>query len=139
MSKLPSKYNSTISNKNDINELSKSRIITNNLVYIIGLSENISSREILLKNEYLGQYGTIKKLVINKKKAYNLNNRYGPSYSAYVTYSEPYEASIAILVLDNILIDNHLIRASFGTTKYCQYFLKGKECTNKDCLYLLSS
>ena len=136
MSKLPSKYNSTISNKNDINELSKSRIITNNLVYIIGLSENISSRDILLKNEYLGQYGTIKKLVINKKKAYNLNNRYGPSYSAYVTYSEPYEASIAILVLDNIQVDNHLIRASFGTTKYCQYFLKGKECTNKDCLYL---
>ena len=34
------------------------------------------------------------------------------------------------------MIDNHIIRASFGTTKYCSYFLKGIECTNKECLFL---
>jgi CCR4-NOT transcription complex subunit 4 len=34
------------------------------------------------------------------------------------------------------MIDNHLIRASFGTTKYCSYFLKGIECNNKECLFL---
>ena len=76
------------------------------------------------------------KTVVNKNKAYNQNNIYGPSYSAYVTYSKPSEASIAILSLDNTKIDNHVIRASFGTTKYCSYYLKGIECSNKECLFL---
>ena len=106
----------------ELNEMSQSRIITKNLVYVIGISENLSKKDTLIKYEYFGQYGKIKKIIINKKKAYNLNNPFGPSYSAYVTYSKPYEASIAILALDNIYIDNHLIRASFGTTKYCQFF-----------------
>ena len=34
------------------------------------------------------------------------------------------------------MIDNHIIRASFETTKYCSYFVKGIECTNKECLFL---
>ena len=44
------------------------RIITENLVYIIGLSESIADRNTLIKFEYLGQYGKILKIVINKKK-----------------------------------------------------------------------
>ena len=122
--------------KQDMEELSDARIITKNLVYIIGLSSNIANKEKLNKYEYLGQYGTIQKIVVNRSKAYNLNSVHGPSYSAYVTYSKPYEASIAILSLDDKMIDNHIIRASFGTTKYCSYFLKGIECTNKECLFL---
>ena len=27
-------------------------------------------------------------------------------------------------------------RASFGTTKYCNSFISGRECTNSECLYL---
>ena len=122
--------------KHEIEELADARIITKNLVYIIGLSSSLADRAKLNKYEYLGQYGTIIKTVVNKNKAYNQNNIYGPSYSAYVTYSKPSEASIAILSLDNTKIDNHLIRASFGTTKYCSYYLKGIECSNKDCLFL---
>ena len=30
----------------------------------------------------------------------------------------------------------HSIRACFGTTKYCNAFLRYQECTNPDCLYL---
>ena len=122
--------------KHEIEELADARIITKNLVYIIGLSSSLADRAKLNKYEYLGQYGTIIKTVVNKNKAYNQNNIYGPSYSAYVTYSKPSEASIAILSLDNTKIDNHVIRASFGTTKYCSYYLKGIECSNKDCLFL---
>jgi len=29
-----------------------------------------------------------------------------------------------------------LLRAAFGTTKYCTYFLKNTACTNPDCMYL---
>ena len=117
-------------------DLTESRIITKNLVYVIGLSSSIANKDTLLKPEYFGQYGTIIKIVVNKSKAYNQNSPYGPSYSAYVTFSRPSEASIAILSLDETMVDNHLIRASFGTTKYCSFFLKGVECTNKDCLFL---
>ena len=130
------RYNHSYREKQDMDELIDSRIITKNLVYIIGLSSNIANKEKLNKYEYLGQYGTIIKTVVNKNKAYNQNNPHGPSYSAYVTYSKPSEASIAILSLDNKMIDNHVIRASFGTTKYCSFFLKGIECNNKDCLFL---
>lgn len=98
-------------------ELTNSRIITKNLVYVIGLSSSIANKEKLMKREYFGQYGTITKIVVNKTKAYNQNSPYGPSYSAYVTFSKPQEASIAILSLDETIIDNHLVRASFGTTK----------------------
>ena len=122
--------------KQDIEELADARIITKNLVYVIGLSSSIANKEKLSKFEYLGQYGSIVKIVVNKNKAYNQNSPHGPSYSAYVTFSKPSEASIAILSLDDTMIDNHLIRASFGTTKYCSYFLKGIECNNKECLFL---
>ena len=119
-----------------IEEFSESRIITKNLVYVIGLSSSIANKDKLLRYEYFGQYGTIVKIVVNKSKAYNQNSPNGPSFSAYVTFSKPSEASIAILSLDETMIDNHLVRASFGTTKYCSFFLKGVECTNKECLFL---
>ena len=119
-----------------INDNSSNRIISKNLVYIIGLSESIADKNILIKYEYLGQYGKILKIIINKKKAYNKNNKYGPTYSAYITYNDAKEASIAILSIDKIIIDNNLIRASFGTTKYCQYYLDKNKCINKNCVYL---
>lgn len=130
------KTNSSRPNYQIQEDLSESRIITKNLVYVIGLSSSIANKDKLIKYEYFGQYGTIIKIVVNKNKAYNQNSPYGPSYSAYVTFSKPSEASIAILSLDETMVDNHLIRASFGTTKYCSFFLKGVECTNKDCLFL---
>jgi CCR4-NOT transcription complex subunit 4 len=74
--------------------------------------------------------------VVNKSKAYNHNGPNGPSYSAYISYSSEMEASIAILAIDNIAVDEHILRASYGTTKYCTFFLKNSECPNKDCLYL---
>jgi CCR4-NOT transcription complex subunit 4 len=101
----------------NLNDMADARIIRKNLVYVIGLSSRIATNEILQSKEFFGQYGTIIKTVVNKNKAYNSNNSNGPSYSAYITYSKPYESSIAILALDNVIVDNHLIRASFGTTK----------------------
>ena len=115
----------------------KSRIIQKNLVYLIGLSLDLVKIENKLKSfEYFGQYGKILKLVINKKKIYNSNGPNGPSYTCFVTYSTNEESSLAILSLDNTIIDNHEIKANYGTTKYCMNFLKKWECKNKDCIYL---
>lgn len=52
----------------------------------------------LIKPEYLGQYGTISKVVVNTSKAYNSQRNVGPCYSAYITYANERQASIAILV-----------------------------------------
>jgi len=46
------------------------------------------------------------------------------------------ESSLAILSLDDTIIDNHQLKANYGTTKYCMNFLKNWECKNKDCIYL---
>ena len=35
-----------------------------------------------------------------------------------------------------IRIDGHHLRASYGTTKYCNNFIRGVSCSNPDCVYL---
>ena len=76
--------------------------------------------------------------MVNRNKTYNGNGPNGPSYSCHVTYSSIDESSLAILALDNAVIDNHVFKASYGTTKYCSNFLRNSVCLNKDCLYLHS-
>ena len=128
-----SKFLSTLYN---INNLTKIRILQKNIVYIIGLPLNLASEEKLQKYEYLGQYGKIRKIIVNKN-GYSQNKKSNITYSAYITYSSFEEASLALLSIDNNLYDNNnLLRASFGTTKYCNFFLKGIDCINRDCLYM---
>ena len=136
--KLFSKHLISPTNNSTI-PLEQSRIIQKNLVYIIGLSSNLINKESELKKfEYFGQYGKIIKLVINKNKIYNNNKSNEPNYSCHITYSNETESSLAILALENSIIDNHLIKASYGTNKYCNNFLKNSICMNKDCVYLHS-
>ncbi|KAL4493471.1 hypothetical protein ABPG72_007479 [Tetrahymena utriculariae] len=121
------------------NDLAKVRVIKKNLVYVIGLAPEIANEETLLKKEYFSQYGKITKIVVNTNNAYNPKGPNGPSYSAYITYSSEREASMAILGTEEYQINDRIIRASYGTTKYCSYFLKQQECPNlPDCLYLHS-
>ena len=129
--------NNNVPHNKTLKYLQNIRIIKKNLVYLIGLSKSLISLENKLKSyEYLGQYGLIEKFVINKLKTYNSTNPNGPSYSCHITFSNSSESSLAILALDNIEIDNHIIKASYGTTKYCLNYLKNNSCNNKYCLYL---
>ena len=73
---------------------------------------------------------------MNTQHVYNPKGAVGPSYGAYITYSEPREAALAILSADEFTLERRLLRASFGTTKYCSFFLKDQKCVNKECLYL---
>lgn len=123
-------------NLQKLSKLANLRIIQKHLVYVIGLSSTLANKDILSKEEYFGQYGSISKIVVNKSKAYNPDGPHGPSFSAYISYCSSKEAAVAILSIDNIEIDGHIIRASFGTTKYCSFFLKQLDCPNKECLYL---
>ena len=53
-------------------------------------------------------------------------------YSAYITYSNETEAAYAILCVDSLLIEGKILRAFFGTTKYCNYFINNQVCPNLD-------
>ena len=111
------------------------RVINKKIVYIIGIPYEIATEETLSKKEYLGQYGTIHKIIVNRN-GYIKNESNIPTYSSYVTYSNEIEASLALLSLNNSTVFNHKLNACYGTNKYCNSFLKGIECNNKDCLFL---
>ena len=59
------------------------------------------------------------------------------SFAAHITYSTPEDASLAILALDKFMFDGRKIRASYGRTKFCKYFLQNTICPDrKNCPYL---
>ena len=105
------------------------RVICKNILYLIGIPIEIANEDTLIKKEYLGQYGSIQKIIINK-------NGYLKNELDYPTYSSQIEASLALLALNNSNHLNHKLSACYCTNKYCNSFLKGVECTNKDCYYL---
>ena len=120
--------------KNQINlnfqKFSKFRIIQKNLVHFQGFPEELNDVNILASPEYFGQYGTINKICLVPIKD---NRTY---HSAYITFQTEEQAAYCILAVDSIKIKNHLVRAFFGTTKYCNNFIKGYPCLNKTCKFL---
>jgi CCR4-NOT transcription complex subunit 4 len=98
--------------------------------------------------EYFGQYGKIQKIMVKNKEGCNsMSDRLGDesssstksllSFAAHITFSTPEEASLAILALDKHVFDSRKIRASFGRTKFCKFFLQNTECPERaSCPYL---
>ena len=80
-------------------KLANLRVIQKTLVYVIGLAPDIAQESTLRSMEFFGQYGKIEKIVINTNNIYN-GSRGGPSYSAYMTFSNPRDSAIAILSVD---------------------------------------
>ena len=118
----------------NIEYLRKLRIIKKNLIHIHGIPKSIAMMNLLGTDEYLGQYGKIIRFIMSYKVNQE-NNQI--AYSAYITYSNELEAAIAILCIDSLLIEGKIIRAFFGTTKYCNFFLNDGKCRNKDkCRFL---
>jgi len=120
----------------DKRSLHNVRVIQRNLVYVIGLPLSIASEEDLRRGEYFGQYGKILKVVVNHNHGAPPKDPRHGSASAYITFSYKEDAKAAIQSIDGFLWDGRLIRASFGTTKYCNNFLRNLPCTNPECLYL---
>ena len=115
-------------------ELSKQRIIQKNLVHFQGFPDRLYNKELLCSKDYFGQYGKISKIILTFKIDKKSNKR---SNSAYLTFSSCQEAAYAILSVDSIKIDNQLVRAFFGTTKYCNHFLNNFKCFNSEkCMFL---
>lgn len=115
-------------------ELSKQRIIQKNLVHFQGFPDRLYSKELLCSREYFEQYGIISKIILTSKFDKKSNKK---SNSAYLTFATSEQAAYAILSVDSIKIDNQLVRAFFGTTKYCNHFLNNFKCFNSEkCMFL---
>ena len=112
------------------------RIVKRDLVYLIGLDERLAHEALLGRADMIGQYGQIRKIVINKDKPFGRGTSVGISFSAYVTFASSFEATLCILALDDFEVDGRSLKATFGMTKYCLSFTKGQACPNPDCLFL---
>jgi hypothetical protein len=127
-------YNTSTLTEAESKKLSKQRIIQKNLVHFQGFPDRLYSKEILASEEYFGQYGLISKIILTNKIERNSKKR---SNSAYVTFFSCEQAAYAILSVDSIKIDDMLVRAFFGTTKYCNHFLNNFRCYNSEkCMFL---
>ena len=115
----------------DRKHLHNYRVVQRNLVYIIGVPSTIATEETLRRPEYFGQYGRIAKVVVHRNHSSSHS-----TVSAYITFTYKDDARAAIQALEGFWLDGHQMRASFGTTKYCNNFIRGVPCNNPECVYL---
>ena len=113
-------------------QLANVRVVQKNLVYVLGLPPKLCTEDVLKSNDYFGQYGKITKVVINRKT----NNQ---NTGVYITYLKKDDAQRAIEQVDGTDFEGKVLRATFGTTKYCSYYLKGQPCQNIGCQFLHES
>jgi len=122
--------------------LANMRVVQKNLVYVVGLSPKLAREEFIptLKGpDYFGQYGRVAKILISKRMT---SHKYGhgshdPSMGVYVTSQSKEDAARAIVAIDGSKEPGgRIIRASYGTTKYCTSYLRNMPCSNAGCTYL---
>lgn len=117
--------------------LANMRVVQQNLVYAVGIPLEICTEEILRGNDFFGSFGKAVKISVNRSNQYaSALAKHGPTGSAYVTFKRSEDALRCIKALDGAAWAGKPIKACFGTTKYCNAFLKGVPCNNPDCLYL---
>ncbi|CAL5001009.1 unnamed protein product [Urochloa decumbens] len=117
--------------------LASVRVIQRNLVYIIGLPAHLCNESVLERREYFAQYGKVLKVSVSRpngppSQQASANN----NISVYITYAKEEEAIRCIQSVHNFVLEGKVLRACFGTTKYCHAWLRNMTCGNPDCLYL---
>lgn len=133
------------------------RVVQRNVVYVVGLGSRFAKEEvrlltalfhirnkrmprkmipILRSSEYFGQYGKITKILLVKRTPTGARNSV---VGLYITYYRREDAARAITSVDGAPSPSgggDVMRASYGTTKYCIAFLRNVACTNNGCLDL---
>ncbi|KAK9239969.1 hypothetical protein V1525DRAFT_396475 [Lipomyces kononenkoae] len=115
--------------------LSGMRVIQKNLVYVVGLNPHIPHEELLNTlrgDQFFGQYGKIQKIVVNRRNGASGNGGIG----VYVTYVKKEDAAKCIAAVDGSMNDAKILRAAYGTTKYCSSYLRNQPCPNPNCMFL---
>lgn len=117
---------------NNRSELSKTRVLQSNLVYVTGVPNSLTVEELKSPN-FFGKYGTVLKIV-PKHSTHIEAHRH--TYALYITYTTDESAKDCILSSADTYLGGNLLKCSFGTTKFCTSFLDNKHCANKDCMFL---
>jgi CCR4-NOT transcription complex subunit 4 len=112
--------------------LEDARIIQRTLVYIINLPASVSDENTIASPLYFGKYGRITKIHITSGH----HNSQDLTFGAYITYSTEEEAAVCIKTCHEHFLDGKKLTVTFGTTKYCSYFLKNSRCPKNDCVFL---
>ncbi|KAF2719207.1 hypothetical protein K431DRAFT_305367 [Polychaeton citri CBS 116435] len=115
--------------------LAGQRVVQKNLVYVTGLAPSSQEDQLLqtLRGpDYFGQYGKIIKIVVSKAR--DLSHPH--SIGVYVTYERKEDAATCIEAVDGSRNGERTLRAQFGTTKYCSAYLRGDQCSNRNCMFL---
>ncbi|OAD02275.1 hypothetical protein MUCCIDRAFT_144472 [Mucor lusitanicus CBS 277.49] len=116
-------------------QLSNVRVVQKNLVYVLGLISFRADPPYSHKqNEFFKKYGRIEKVVISKRSAPSTGS--SSSVGIYVTFARKEDAGKAIEGINGMEVDGKTVRASYGTTKYCTYYLRHMACPNPNCMYL---
>ncbi|KAI8384222.1 RING/Ubox like zinc-binding domain-containing protein [Radiomyces spectabilis] len=115
-------------------QLSNVRVVQKNLVYVLGLPSKYASAE----HEFFKKYGKVLKLVMSKRTTAPSTNHPNATTSVgiYVTYARKEDAAKAIAGINGAVCGGRVLRASYGTTKYCTYYLRHMACPNPNCMYL---
>ncbi|PPQ77531.1 hypothetical protein CVT25_011328 [Psilocybe cyanescens] len=119
--------------------LANVRVVQRNVVYVVGIGPRFAKEELiptLRSNEYFGQYGKITKILLVKR---NSPGGGGPVVGLYITYHRREDAARAISAVDGTPSPGggrEVMRASYGTTKYCMAFLRGVACSDHSCMNL---
>jgi hypothetical protein len=90
----------------------------------------------LRSNEYFGQYGKISKIIVTKRTAPGSSSSV---VGLYITYHRREDATRCITLVDGAPppgSGSEVMRASYGTTKYCMAFLRGVSCSDHSCMNL---
>ncbi|XP_047330025.1 uncharacterized protein LOC124933635 [Impatiens glandulifera] len=117
-------------------DLTNVRVIQRRMAYVIGLPLSLADEDLLQRKEYFGLYGKVSKVSLSRTSGGTIQQFVNDSCSVYITYSKEEEAIRCIQSVHGFLLDGRLLRASFGTAKYCHAWLRNMPCTNPACLYL---
>ncbi|KAG6906549.1 hypothetical protein DXG01_013235 [Tephrocybe rancida] len=120
--------------------LANVRVVQRNVVYVVGIGPRFAKEEListLRSNEYFGQYGKITKILLVKRTP---SGGGAPVVGLYITYHRREDAARAIAAVDGAPSTGgargDVMRASYGTTKYCMAFLRGVTCSDHSCMNL---
>ncbi|KAF9457231.1 hypothetical protein BDZ94DRAFT_1203063 [Collybia nuda] len=119
--------------------LANVRVVQRNVVYVVGIGPRFAKEELiptLRSSEYFGQYGKITKILLVKRTS---SGGGAPVVGLYITYHRREDAARSIAAVDGTPSPGggrELMRASYGTTKYCMSFLRGVSCSDHSCMNL---
>ncbi|KAG6814288.1 hypothetical protein H0H92_013413 [Tricholoma furcatifolium] len=120
--------------------LANVRVVQRNVVYVVGIGPRFAKEELiptLRSNDYFGQYGKITKIILVKRTPSGGGD---PVVGLYITYYRREDAARAIAAVDGAPSTGgargDVMRASYGTTKYCMTFLRGVSCGDHSCMNL---